>query len=116
MDWAKHGVKIVHSDDLDLNTLQTPGMTRAAAITHARAEASKLLAGTMLVQPDAKTGPHHHGEARMQLAKLWLCETDRIRLWSIWICALRSPPVWGMAACRFTLTAEYLIAPQFGVV
>lgn len=56
MDWAKQGVKIVHSDQLDLNTPQTSGMTRAAAITHARAGASKLWAGTMLVQPDAKTG------------------------------------------------------------
>ena len=62
MDWAKHGVKIVHSDELDLNTPQTSGMRRAAAITHARAGASKLWAGTMVVQPDAKTGPHHHGE------------------------------------------------------
>jgi uncharacterized RmlC-like cupin family protein len=62
MDWAKHGVKIVHSDELDLNTPQTSGMTRAAAITHARAGANKLWAGTMVVQPDAKTGPHHHGE------------------------------------------------------
>src|ERR1700752_3522680 len=62
MDWAKHGVKIVHSDELDLNTRQTSGMTRAAAITHAKAGASKLWAGTMVVQPDAKTGPHHHGE------------------------------------------------------
>src|SRR5450432_3519949 len=62
MDWARNGVKIVHSDELDLNTPQTPGMTRAAAITHAKAGASKLWAGTMLVQPDAKTGPHHHGE------------------------------------------------------
>lgn len=62
MDWAKHGVKIVHSDELDLNTPQTSGMSRAAAITHARTGASKLWAGTMVVQPDAKTGPHHHGE------------------------------------------------------
>ena len=62
MDWAKHGVKIVHSDELDLNTPQTSGMTRAAAITHANTGASKLWAGTMVVQPDAKTGPHHHGE------------------------------------------------------
>src|SRR5882724_8471996 len=62
MDWVKHGVKIVHSDELDLNTPQTSGMTRAAAITHARAGASKLWAGTMMVQADAKTGPHHHGE------------------------------------------------------
>jgi len=49
MDWAKHGVKIVHSGELDLNTPQTSGMTRAAAITHARAGANKLWAGTMLV-------------------------------------------------------------------
>jgi uncharacterized RmlC-like cupin family protein len=62
MDWARQGVKIVHSDQLDLNTPQTSGMTRAAAITNARAGASKLWAGTMLVRPDAKTGPHHHGE------------------------------------------------------
>ena len=62
MDWANHGVKIVHSGELDLNTPQTSGMTRAAAITHARVGASKLWAGTMVVQPDAKTGPHHHGE------------------------------------------------------
>src|SRR5205807_10011642 len=62
MDWAQHGVKIVHSHELDLNTPQTSGMTRAAAITHAKAGATKLWAGTMVVQPDAKTGPHHHGE------------------------------------------------------
>src|ERR1700677_4011402 len=62
MDWANHGVKIVHSDELDLNTPQTPGMTRAAAITHARAGANKLWAGTVVVEPDAKTGAHHHGE------------------------------------------------------
>src|ERR1700757_3676854 len=62
MDWSKNGVKIVHAEELDLDTPQTSGMTRAAAITHARTGASKLWAGTMLVQPDAKTGPHHHGE------------------------------------------------------
>ena len=37
-------------------------MTRAAAITHATAGAHKLWAGTVVVQPDAKTGVHHHGE------------------------------------------------------
>jgi uncharacterized RmlC-like cupin family protein len=62
MDWKEHGVKIVHAGELDLNTPQTPGMTRAAAITHARTGAEKLWAGSMVVQPDAKTGPHHHGE------------------------------------------------------
>src|SRR5881227_1031017 len=62
MDWRKNGVKIVHADELDMNTPQTSGMTRAAAITHAKAGATTLWAGTVIVQPDAKTGPHHHGE------------------------------------------------------
>ena len=62
LDWKEHGVKIVHGRELDTNTPQTPGMTRAAAITHARTGASKLWAGTVVVQPDARTGPHHHGE------------------------------------------------------
>src|SRR6266852_8362165 len=60
--WREHGVRVVAGSALDLHTPQTSGMTRAAAITHARAGASKLWAGTMIVQPDAKTGPHHHGE------------------------------------------------------
>jgi uncharacterized RmlC-like cupin family protein len=38
------------------------GMTRAAAITHARAGAEKLWAGTVSVKADVKTGAHHHGE------------------------------------------------------
>src|SRR5213595_3337332 len=37
-------------------------MTRAAAITHARAGAQKLWAGTVVVQPQVATGPHHHGD------------------------------------------------------
>jgi uncharacterized RmlC-like cupin family protein len=61
-NWKDHGVKVVRAGELDPNTLQTPGMTRAAAITHARTRATKLWAGTVVVQPDAKTGPHHHGE------------------------------------------------------
>ena len=61
-DWRLHGVRIVHSDQLDLNTPQTPGMTRAAAICQATAGAQKLWAGTVSIKPDAKTGAHHHGE------------------------------------------------------
>jgi uncharacterized RmlC-like cupin family protein len=61
-DWKTHGVRIVRAGELDTNTPQTPGMTRAAAIDHARAGARKLWAGTVVVQPNAKTGPHHHGE------------------------------------------------------
>jgi uncharacterized RmlC-like cupin family protein len=61
-DWEHHGIRIIRSGELDKNTPQTPGMTRAAAITRARTGAQKLWAGTVVVQPDAKTGPHHHGE------------------------------------------------------
>jgi uncharacterized RmlC-like cupin family protein len=61
-DWRHHGIRIIRAGELDTNTPQTPGMTRAAAITHARAGAQRLWAGTVVVHPDAKTGPHHHGE------------------------------------------------------
>lgn len=60
-NWRKGGVRIVHSNEVDPNTPQTPGMTRAAAINHAIAGAKKLWAGTVSVHPDAKTAPHHHG-------------------------------------------------------
>ena len=62
MDWKAHGIRVVRAGELDPNTAQTPGMTRAAAITHARAGANKLWAGTVVVEPAAKTGAHHHGE------------------------------------------------------
>jgi uncharacterized RmlC-like cupin family protein len=61
-DWKHHGVRVVHADELDNNTPQTPGMNRAAAITYARAGAAKLWAGTVTISPNAKTGAHHHGE------------------------------------------------------
>src|SRR3954453_21232287 len=60
--WRNHGVRVVRAGELDPNTPQTPGMTRAAAITAARAGAEKLWAGTVEIHPDAKTGAHHHGE------------------------------------------------------
>src|SRR5207244_4468702 len=62
MNWKEHGIKIVRAGDLDANTPQTAGMTRAAAITHARTGASKLWAGTVTIHPHAKTGAHHHGD------------------------------------------------------
>ena len=61
-DWEQHGVKIVHGSDLELNTAQTPGMTRAAAINYATAGASKLWAGRVELHPNAKASPHHHGK------------------------------------------------------
>jgi uncharacterized RmlC-like cupin family protein len=61
-DWKKNGLRIVRGGELDSNTPQTPGMTRAEAISYAKVGAQKLWAGTVVVHPNAKTGPHHHGE------------------------------------------------------
>src|SRR5258708_34706172 len=61
-NWKTNGIRIVRAGELDTNTPQTPGMSRAAAITHATAGAQKLWAGTVVVDPKVKTGAHHHGE------------------------------------------------------
>ena len=60
-DWRNDGVQVIPGDQLDSNTPQTPGMQRAAAITTGRVGAEKLWAGTVVIEPDAKTGAHHHG-------------------------------------------------------
>ncbi len=60
-DWRESGVRVVRAGELDANTPQTPGMLRAAAITTATAGAEKLWAGTVVIEPDARTGTHHHG-------------------------------------------------------
>ena len=62
ISWREHGVRVVHAVDLDPNTPQTPGMSRAAAVDFAKAGARKLWAGTVTIHPGAKTGAHHHGE------------------------------------------------------
>ena len=61
--WRNSGVQVVSGDNLDENTAQTPGMTRAAAINFARTGAQKLWAGTVKIHADAKTGAHHHGRS-----------------------------------------------------
>jgi uncharacterized RmlC-like cupin family protein len=60
-DWKYHGVRVVRATDLDPNVPQTQGMSRAAAINHARVGAEKIWAGTVTIHPRAKTGAHHHG-------------------------------------------------------
>jgi len=60
--WREHGVCVIPGDQLDPDTAQTPGMSRAAAINKARAGAQKIWAGTVRIEANAKTGAHHHGE------------------------------------------------------
>ncbi len=59
--WRENGVRVIGGDRLDPNTAQTPGMFRQAAINHARVGAQKIWAGTVAIEPNAKTGVHHHG-------------------------------------------------------
>src|SRR6202047_1949880 len=59
--WKSNGVRIIPGDSLDQNTPQSAGMTRAAAINYARVGAQKIWAGTVRIEPNARTGPHHHG-------------------------------------------------------
>ena len=59
--WKHDGVRVIPGHSLDSSTAQTPGMDRKAAINLARAGAQKLWAGTDAIQPNAKTGAHHHG-------------------------------------------------------
>ncbi len=61
-DWRANGVRVIPAGEFDSNTPQTPGMTRAAAINHARVGAEKLWAGTVHIHAGAKTGAHHHGD------------------------------------------------------
>jgi uncharacterized RmlC-like cupin family protein len=60
--WRTNGVRVVRAGELDANTPQTPGMHRRAAITTQRTGAAKLWAGTVTIDPRAKTGAHHHGD------------------------------------------------------
>ncbi|WP_433734201.1 cupin domain-containing protein [Nocardia sp. CA-129566] len=60
-DWRREGVRVVPGDRLDPNTAQTPGMYREAAISNAMVGAQKIWAGTVRIEPGAKTGAHHHG-------------------------------------------------------
>lgn len=60
--WRFDGVRVICARELDSNTPQTPGMHRRAAVTTERTGAAKLWAGTVTIEPKARTGAHHHGD------------------------------------------------------
>lgn len=60
--WKFNGVRIVSESDLDDNTPQTKGMKRFAAIAKSNVGAKKIWAGKVDIEPNAKTGAHHHGD------------------------------------------------------
>ena len=61
LNWKRDGVQVIPANNLDSNVPSTPGMDRKAAINFARTGANKLWAGTVTIEPNAKTGAHHHG-------------------------------------------------------
>ncbi|MFK0156954.1 cupin domain-containing protein [Streptomyces sp. NPDC090499] len=54
-------VRVVHGDQLDGDTPQTPGLVREAAFDSRNPGALHLSAFRSTVKPGAATGPHHHG-------------------------------------------------------
>ena len=68
-DWRLTGIRVVHADELDVNTPQTPGMNRAAAINAARAGAEGLWAGTVRDPSggqDRRASPRSPGERHLR--------------------------------------------------
>ena len=61
-NWQEDGVKVISEYALDDNTPQTKGMKRYAAVAKKNVGAEKIWAGKVDIDPDAKTGAHHHGE------------------------------------------------------
>ena len=55
-------VSVVHPADLRVDTAQTAGSLRMAAIPAADGIPSSMWAGVFVVEPSAATGIHHHGE------------------------------------------------------
>jgi uncharacterized RmlC-like cupin family protein len=55
-------IRVVHANELSEVTGQTPGMHRMAAVDAASCGSEKLWVGLVTVEPDARTGAHHHGE------------------------------------------------------
>ena len=60
--WKTNGIKVISEEDLDDNTPQTTGMKRYAAVAKKNTGAEKIWAGKVDIEPNAKTGAHHHGE------------------------------------------------------
>lgn len=60
--WRTTGIKVVRAAQKSSDTPETLGMGRQVAISGQRSGSTRLWAGTNLIRPGAKTGPHHHGE------------------------------------------------------
>jgi uncharacterized RmlC-like cupin family protein len=55
-------IRVVHNDQLDGDTPQTPGLVREVAFDARNPDGKQLSAFRSLVKPGAATGAHHHGD------------------------------------------------------
>ena len=60
-DWKTEGIRVVTPMGRTLDTPDTRGMNRQAAISGNRTGSQALWAGTNHIRPGTITGPHHHG-------------------------------------------------------
>jgi uncharacterized RmlC-like cupin family protein len=60
---APDRLRHVRASDLSTDTAQTPGMRRAAAISHTTVGSSALWMGQTVVAPRTSSEPHHHGDS-----------------------------------------------------
>ncbi len=61
IDWRTRGIKHVRASAKSADTPETLGMNREVAISGARSGSVALWAGTNRIEPNARTGAHHHG-------------------------------------------------------
>jgi uncharacterized RmlC-like cupin family protein len=57
------GLRVIRAGEASGDTTQTPGMTRAAAISGAQVGARSLWMGTTVMGPASHSGDHHHGDS-----------------------------------------------------
>jgi uncharacterized RmlC-like cupin family protein len=61
MNWRTEGVKIIRSDAHERARLPPTGTGRATAFNFAGSGGFQTWIGTVTLQPNAATDPHHHG-------------------------------------------------------
>ena len=61
IDWRSRGIKHVRASEKSSSTPETLGMNREVAISGARSGSVALWAGTNRIEPNSRTGAHHHG-------------------------------------------------------
>jgi uncharacterized RmlC-like cupin family protein len=59
--WRSDGVKVVRAGSLNEAMRQPPGAGRATAFDFSGTGGRQTWLGTVTLQPNAKTGAHHHG-------------------------------------------------------